>query len=72
MFAVQIAKTLGADVTGVCSTSSVELIRSPADHVIDYASAGQPRPVATGASGVPGVGAMPPGSAGPWSSRNGG
>jgi NADPH:quinone reductase-like Zn-dependent oxidoreductase len=36
-FAVQIAKSLGADVTGVCSTSSVELVRSiGADHVIDY------------------------------------
>jgi hypothetical protein len=36
-FAVQIAKTLGADVTGVCSISNVELIRSlGADHVIDY------------------------------------
>ncbi len=36
-FAVQIAKTLGADVTGVCSTRNVELIRSlGADHVTDY------------------------------------
>lgn len=39
-FAVQIAKTFGADVTGVCSTTNVDLVRSiGADHVIDYAQA---------------------------------
>jgi NADPH:quinone reductase-like Zn-dependent oxidoreductase len=36
-FALQLARAFGADVTGVCSTKNVDLVRSiGADQVIDY------------------------------------
>ena len=39
-FAVQIAKSMGADVTGICGPSNVDLVRSlGADDVIDYSRA---------------------------------
>jgi NADPH:quinone reductase-like Zn-dependent oxidoreductase len=39
-FAVQIARSFGAEVTGVCSTRNVDLVRSiGADHVVDYSQA---------------------------------
>ncbi len=40
-YAVQIAKALGAEVTGVCSTAKIDLVRSiGADHVVDYTKHG--------------------------------
>jgi NADPH:quinone reductase-like Zn-dependent oxidoreductase len=44
IFAVQIAKIMGADVTGVCSSANVDLVRElGADHVIDYTQEEVPR-----------------------------
>lgn len=41
-FAVQLARTMGAHVTGVCGARNAALVRSlGADHVVDYAAAGR-------------------------------
>ncbi len=41
-FAVQIAKSFGAEVTGVCSSKNVDMVRRiGADHVVDYTKEGR-------------------------------